>query len=103
MGKISFFSKFKKNNMEEDINEYDYLIDANEELKPLIISFGGISGQIYQPVFEFKRFLQNNVNCHFIFIKDTNQSWYHNGAIGLGESIIELKLNLLKIIKKINY
>ena len=102
------WSKFilskKKNNIKHVKNsDDDYLIDADDKLKPLIITFGGISGGIYQPVFEFKRFLLNNVDCHFIFVKDTNQCWYHKGAIGLGDTIEDLKINLLNMIETINY
>ena len=81
----------------------DYLIDSNNELKPLIITFGGINGGIYQPLFEFKNFLQKYINCHFMFIRDTKQCWYHGGIIGFGKNINQVKLNIIKIIQTINY
>jgi len=38
------------------MNNNDYLICSDEKLKPLIITFGGISGGISTPLFEFKIF-----------------------------------------------
>lgn len=81
----------------------DYLIEFNDDRKPLIITFGGINGGICQPLFEFKNFLKKNIDCHVIFIRDTKQSWYHRGIIGFGDSINELKNNIKEIICKINY
>ena len=103
VGGLNLFNKFinKFNKPVETID--DYLIDSNDVRKPLIIAFGGLSGNIFQPVFEFKNFLQKNVDCHFIFVKDTNQCWYHKGAIGLGNNIENVTQNLKNIIKKINY
>lgn len=83
--------------------EKDYLVEFNKDIKPLIITFGGISGGIHGPLFEFKKFLSKNIDCHVIFIRDTNQSWYHKGVIGLGENINEVKNNIREIINKINY
>ncbi|MBT4391258.1 MAG: hypothetical protein HOD35_01210 [Euryarchaeota archaeon] len=102
-GKSNFLTNFKNKFYKPVETEEDYLVDSNDEIKPLIIAFGGISGGIYQPVFEFKNFLQKNVDCHFIFVKDTNQCWYHKGAIGLGNNIENVTQNLKNIIKKINY
>ncbi len=102
-GKSNLFSKIKNKLIKPVESGEDYLIDSNDEMKPLIIAFGGISGAIYQPVFEFKNFLQNNVDCHFIFVKDTNQCWYHKGAIGLGNNIESASHNLKSIINTINY
>ena len=59
--------------------ENDYIIETNRNLKPLIITFGGIAGGIYQPIFEFKTFLQSKIDCHFIFFKDSHHMWYHKG------------------------
>ena len=102
-GKLNLFSKIRNKFIKPVETGEDYLIDSNDEIKPLIIAFGGISGGIYQPVFEFKNFLQKNVDCHFIFVKDTNQCWYHKGAIGLGNSIDSASHNLKIIINRINY
>ena len=35
----------------------DYLVEFNKDIKPLIITFGGIGGGIHQPLVEFKNFL----------------------------------------------
>lgn len=83
--------------------EKDYLVEFNKDIKPLIITFGGISGGMQGPLFEFKKFLSKNIDCHVIFIRDTNQSWYHKGVIGFGENINEVKNNIREIINKINY
>jgi hypothetical protein len=83
--------------------EKDYLVEFNNDIKPLIITFAGLYGGISQPLFEFKNFLLKNIDCHVIFIRDTNQLWYNNGAIGLGTNINELKNNIQEIINKINY
>lgn len=60
---------------------------VNEELLPnsdrLYIFFGGISGSIGMPPFEFyqsSRILQYSK----LFIRDLNQSWYQRGVAGLG-------------------
>ena len=81
----------------------DYLVEFNKDIKPLIIAFGGIGGGIQQPLFEFKKFLSKNIDCHVIFIRDTNRSWYHKGVIGFGKNINELKNNIKENINKINY
>ena len=85
------------------VNSMDYLVDSDIYRKPLIIAFGGISGQIHQPLFEFKTFLQNNIDCHFIYLKDTKQAWYQLGVVGLGDTITDVSNNLKEIIKNINY
>ena len=103
VGKLNLFTKIMNKFIKPVETEEDYLIDSNDEIKPLIIAFGGISGGIYQPVFEFKNFLQKTVDCHFIFVKDTNQCWYHKGAIGLGNDIETVSHNLKNIINTINY
>ena len=84
--------------------EKDYYIKFNKEIKPLIITFGGLGGDgMFQPLFEFKNFLLKNIDCHVILIRDSKQSWYHNGINGFGDNINELKNNIKEIIKKINY
>ena len=81
----------------------DFLVENDETKKPLIIAFGGIANGIGGPIFEFKNLLKENIDCHKIFIKDSNQSWYHKGANGLGNNINELKNDIEKLIEKINY
>ena len=81
----------------------DFLVENDETKKPLIITFGGIANGIGSPIFEFKNLLKENIDCHKIFIKDSNQSWYHKGANGLGNNINELKNDIEKLIEKINY
>ena len=81
----------------------DFLVENDETKKPLIITFGGIANGIGGPIFEFKNLLKENIDCHKIFIKDSNQSWYHKGANGLGNNINELKNDIEKLIEKINY
>lgn len=68
-----------------------------DECLPLIIAFGGISSGLGIPVFEFKNLLTSHFKCHFIFIRDLNQSWYL-------DEYIETSLNNIKnTINKINY
>lgn len=81
----------------------DFLVENDETKKPLIITFGGIANGIGGPIFEFKNLLEKNIDCHKIFIKDSNQSWYHKGANGLGNNIKELKNDIEKLIEEINY
>jgi hypothetical protein len=72
----------------------------NESL-PLIIAFGGIAGGLTIPVFEFKKFLLSKFKCHFIFIRDINQTWYLNESIENSVTIIKSyidKINYSKII-----
>lgn len=80
-----------------------YLVDADEHKKPLIIAFGGIAGQFHQPLFEFKKFLQANLDCHFIYLRDMKQSWYHQGVLGLGDTIPQVAQRLQEIIGTINH
>lgn len=81
----------------------DFLVEKDETKKPLIITFGGIKNGIGGPIFEFKKTLNENIDCHKIFIKDSKQSWYYKGANGLGNNINELKNDIEKLIKEINY
>ena len=72
----------------------DIHIDKKSTKLPLIISFGGMMGNLCQPVYEFKKYLTSNFKCHFIFVKDRYQCWYFKGIYGLG-------YNLTKSIKTI--
>lgn len=80
-----------------------YLVDHDKNKKPIIIAFGGIAGQIHQPLFEFKRFMQSQLDCHFIYLKDMKQSWYQKGVVGLGEDIPQVAQKLRDILKDINH
>ena len=99
----------------DEINNNDNIdisIDINNFYikKNLIITFGGMVHNLSEPVYEFKRFLNNSFNeeIHFIFIKDSFQTWYLNGIKGTctdkENSKIDESVEFLKnIINKINY
>ncbi len=57
----------------------DIYLSQKEEV-PLILAFGGLSNQLSEPVFEFRNYLTKNFECHFIFVRDLEQVWYHAGV-----------------------
>lgn len=68
----------------------------------LIITFGGIRNGVGIPIFEFKKILTEYENFDQIFIRDTQQMWYHNGIVDYADNIDELKFNLNSIISTYN-
>lgn len=81
-----------------------YLLMKDENVKPLIIIFGGLAGKIYWRVFEFKNFLTKNIDCHLLFLKDYKRSWYQYGVEELNSNTVDdFVISIQEIIQDINY
>ena len=75
----------------------------NKNKVPLIIAFGGMAGNLSEPVYEFKNFLSKNFNCNLIFIKDSNKCWYFQGIRGIGNTVDQSVITLRKIVNNISH
>jgi pimeloyl-ACP methyl ester carboxylesterase len=62
------------------------VLEVHEPGAPLLIAFGGISGNLGMPPFEFLR-STGDILAGKIFIRDPHQAWYHRGVPGLGRDI----------------
>ncbi len=82
----------------------DIILDIKNDKLPLVIVFGSVlgNGLNIAPI-EFQKYLNQNFNIHYIFIKDRYQVWYSNGIFGIGNSIDECIPKLKNIINNINY
>lgn len=70
--------------------------------KNLLVSLGGIKMGLGMPVFEFYNALKG-IECDKIFIKDINQSWYHQGINDAYSDINQLAAYLKDLIEKNEY
>ncbi|WP_455757817.1 alpha/beta hydrolase family protein [Sulfurimonas sp.] len=68
----------------------------------LLITFAGISGAVGLYPFEFFK-ITRSFNVDKIFIRDLDQSWYHNGLKGISSSIDGTAEYLRNIIDKHKY
>lgn len=69
------------------------LTDYTADSKDMLIAFGGISGEIGVPVFEFFKLL-SDFPVKKLFLRDLRQSWYQNGVPGFGQTIDEVAANI---------
>jgi pimeloyl-ACP methyl ester carboxylesterase len=53
---------------------------------PVLVAFGGISGGMAMPPFEFLK-LSEGIRSNTIFVRDPRRAWYHLGVPGLGRDI----------------
>lgn len=59
----------------------------------LYVFFGGLAAGMAMPPFEFFRAAQV-LDANRIFVRDTQQCWYHNGLPGFSSNIFETAVNL---------
>lgn len=64
-------------------------LDFSHKSNTMLIAFGGISGGLSIPIFEFFN-ITSDVPVKKIFIRDLNQAWYHNGIPNVGKDIDEI-------------
>lgn len=64
----------------------DRLPEASARPAPVLVCFGGLSGGLVGPPFEFMR-LTEGYAVHRVFVRDLEQCWYQRGLVGLGEDI----------------
>ncbi len=65
----------------------------------LYILFGGYSGRIAMPPFEFYR-ASEILNANRVFVRDVRQCWYHAGLPGISRNIDETKGYLQRLIDR---
>lgn len=64
----------------------------------LVITFGGIGGQVMIPPFEFFRTM-DGIDAHQFFIRDTSRAWYQKGVTGFGESIPDVATSCRAVVE----
>jgi pimeloyl-ACP methyl ester carboxylesterase len=75
------------------------LLDFSPESDVLLIAFGGMSGKLGIPTFEFFNVLSKlDVPVKRAYVRDLRQAWYHLGAPGVGETIDEMAVTLRGVI-----
>jgi hypothetical protein len=66
-----------------------YVLDVVEPGGPLLVVFGGLSGEMTMPPFEFFKTCEV-LQVNKLFLRDHAQAWYHRGCVGLGGSLSEI-------------
>ena len=66
--------------------ERGLVVDRDADAAVALVAFGGISGGLAMPPFEFFT-LAKGIPATKIFIRDLDQAWYQRGVRGLGSSI----------------
>ena len=69
-------------------------LDADSDV--LLIAFGGIAGGLALP-FEFVRSTAD-LSVKTIFVRDLMQSWYHRGAIDVGDDVDSVASHLSELV-----
>ena len=65
---------------------------------PVLVTFGGISGGLFGPPFEFLR-QSDGLQVHRVFLRDLEQCWYQRGVPGLGDDVVEVAESLDALIE----
>jgi pimeloyl-ACP methyl ester carboxylesterase len=73
-------------------------LDMDGESRTLLIAFGGMSGSIGMPPFEFFS-LTGDIPVKRLFVRDLRQSWYHRGMPGHGDSLLAVAESLAALIE----
>jgi hypothetical protein len=70
--------------------------DADDGTKPLLVAFGGISGGLGLPPFEFMKMCEG-IDVDRVFVRDIQQSWYHlsDDNLAMPERVIEVLGSML--------
>jgi pimeloyl-ACP methyl ester carboxylesterase len=69
------------------------LADYSSDTRDMLITFGGISGEIGVPVFEFFKML-SGFPVKKLFLRDVRQAWYQDGVPGFGNTVDEIATHL---------
>jgi len=69
------------------------LVDYSSDTRDILITFGGISGEIGVPVFEFFKML-SGFPVKKLFLRDIRQAWYQDGVPGFGNTVDEIATHL---------
>ena len=83
--RLNMTTEFERNIKDPNLSA---IIDISYQDKPLLIAFGGISGPIGMPPFEFFN-LARNLDVNKIYLRDLSQTWYHSGLPGISKNIDE--------------
>ena len=67
----------------------------------LLILFGGIAGGVSMPVFEFFR-LTSEMPGKKAFLRDPRRGWYQRGIPGIGDSALDVRDYLSRVIDRAN-
>lgn len=62
------------------------LTDFSSDSDVMLIAFGGLASEIGIPMFEFFN-LMSQFAVKKLFLRDLEQTWYHNGIKGVGDNI----------------
>ncbi|MBT8112278.1 MAG: alpha/beta hydrolase [Gammaproteobacteria bacterium] len=76
---------------EQNLNEQEgpFVFELSYPGEPLLIAFGGFKGRLGIPPFEFFK-LTRGADVNKIYIRDLEQTWYHNALPDTDNSIDEI-------------
>src|SRR5438045_7257566 len=72
--------------------------DFEPQSNTIVVAFGGISGGVGAPVFEFFRIL-SRIGVKRVFVRDHYRAWYHRGVEGVGADIPSVASELAKLFE----
>ncbi len=78
--------------------EVSVAIDLNKRSRAMLIAFGGMSGALGMPPFEFLS-ATGGLQTSRIFVRDLAQAWYHRGIPGLGSTIDEAAAGIWRLLE----
>ena len=69
----------------------------DSDSRTLLLAFGGMNLRIGMPPFEFLS-QTGDIPVKRLFVRDFNQSWYHRGMPGYGDSLVSVSESLRKML-----
>lgn len=75
-------------------------VDLSYRNRPLLIAFGGISGGLGVPPFEFFKATED-LDVNKIWLRDLSQSWYHSGQPSVSRNINGTARFLRRMVDKL--
>jgi acetyl esterase/lipase len=69
----------------------------DSDSRTLLLAFGGMNLRIGMPPFEFLS-QTGDIPVKRLFVRDFNQSWYHRGMPGYGDSLISVSESLREML-----
>jgi hypothetical protein len=78
-------------------DEQVMLMDMDSDSRTLLMAFGGISGGLGMPPFEFLS-LTGQIPVKRLFVRDLRQAWYHHGLPLHGDTLSDVTDTLRELI-----
>jgi acetyl esterase/lipase len=74
-------------------------VDMDHDSSKLLIAFGGLSGKLGMPPFEFFS-MTRELPIKRLFVRDLRQAWYHRGVPGHGDTVTGVAESLRELIAR---